>query len=322
LELGAVGTEAYVVESATTALVPPQQRADFWSDLVSSYHSTMTYDFPSRDDFNSHVLRQRSATYQLVSWQSDEYSVCRTERDIRRHSDGDYRLLFPTTGHVSFAHDGQKFELLPGVALLISLDEPFALWQSAATRASVLTIPRMEVDGRLHRSAPGIDRLDLTSGLGRVIRGLATNLFEEYETLTCTQFDAVSDRLVELMCMLVLGDNRPVVTGHLADVEAAVRRHIRAHLDDPHLTGSTVAKALGWSLRQIQLALQQAGTTPRELIREERLKLARDHLQSPAYRNWTISDIASKLAFSSTSAFSTAFRERFGVRPSDIRRPA
>jgi len=81
-----------------------------------------------------------------------------------------------------------------------------------------------------------------------------------------------------------------------------------------------MAQDLGWSLRQVQLALQRAGTTPRELIREERLRLVRDRLRNPLDRNVTITDLAHATGFSSASALSHAFRQRFGVSPRELRR--
>ncbi len=94
-----------------------------------------------------------------------------------------------------------------------------------------------------------------------------------------------------------------------------VRRYVREHAADPGLTGTSMAHALGWSLRQIQLALQRAGTTPRDLIREERLRLVRERLQCGDCEHLTITDLAFTSGFSSASALSTAFRQRYGVSP-------
>jgi AraC-like DNA-binding protein len=80
-----------------------------------------------------------------------------------------------------------------------------------------------------------------------------------------------------------------------------------------------MARALGWSLRQIQLALQHAGTTPRDLIREERLRLVRERLRCGDCERLTITDLAYASGFSSASALSTAFRQRFGVSPREMR---
>jgi AraC-like DNA-binding protein len=101
-----------------------------------------------------------------------------------------------------------------------------------------------------------------------------------------------------------------------------VRRFVRANAADPELTGAAVARRLGWSLRQVQLALQHAGTTPRELIREERLRLVRDRLRSPRHRHLTITELAHASGFSSASALSTAFRRRYGTSPRELRAAA
>ncbi|MEJ8672801.1 helix-turn-helix domain-containing protein [Streptomyces sp. MS1.AVA.1] len=101
-----------------------------------------------------------------------------------------------------------------------------------------------------------------------------------------------------------------------------VRRHVRDHAAEPDLSGASMARALGWSLRQIQLALQHVGTTPRDLIREERLRLVRERLLRADCEHMTITDLAYASGFSSASAMSTAFRRRFGVSPREMRSKA
>ncbi|WP_269322866.1 helix-turn-helix domain-containing protein [Nocardia carnea] len=76
---------------------------------------------------------------------------------------------------------------------------------------------------------------------------------------------------------------------------------------------------MGWSVRQIQLAFRAAGATPSEVIREERLRLARERLRNPAYRQRSITDIATGSGFDSVSSFTKAFHRRFGSTPGQIR---
>jgi AraC-like DNA-binding protein len=314
-----MGRVPVVVESSTTREVTPRERLEYWTELVSSYHCRMSSEPPSRGDFHGRTVRQRTDTYQLVGWRSDAMTYHRTPGHVRADSDDDYRLIMPTSGQLTMLQNDQEGRLRPGTACLATMDRPFVLTQGDHTRAFVLTIPRREVDHRLDTAVPLARELDFASGLGRVVGDLVVGLFTERATLTRYQFNAVSNRMVELLCMLVVGDDRPAVPGHLADVEAAVRRFVRERADDPHLNGAVVAQSLGWSLRQVQLALQQAGTTPRALIREERLQLAYQRLQSPAYRHWSVTDVALQFGFSSVSAFSSAFRRRFDLSPRDAR---
>lgn len=312
-------TGGYLVETRSTGAVEPRERADFWSEHVGSYQSRMGYRYGRTDDFRGETVRQRTGVYQLVRFRSDEIEYTRTARQVREDPDGDYRLLLPLTGRIVLRQDGQEARLTPGTGTLVSFGSPFQCLQDTSTQAFVLTIPARELDGPLNRKSPLASGLDLNRGLGRVVRSMLDGLYAERDGLTDSQFDAVSDRVVELLCMLATGDDRPDGSRHLTEVETVVRRHVRENAADPGLTGTSMAHALGWSLRQVQLALQHAGTTPRDLIREERLRLVRDRLRRGDGEHLTITDLAYASGFSSASALSTAFRRRFGVSPREMR---
>ncbi|WP_233359112.1 helix-turn-helix domain-containing protein [Thermomonospora amylolytica] len=317
-----MAANSYLVETTTTGGVRPRERREFWSEHVTSYHCELDYRYRQSTDFTGGTIRQCSDTYQIVQFWSDEITYARTPGLVRRHPDEDYRFLLPLKGGLVVRQDGNQAELLPGAGSLITLDAPFELLHGSDTRAFIMTIPADEVNGPLNRTSSLAAGLDMSKGLGRVAADMMRGLFEERDTLSAPQFDAVCARLVELLCMLVVGDDRPDVPGHLAEVEAMVRRYVRRHAADPELNGASMARELGWSLRQVQLALHHAGTTPRELIREERLRLVRERLLHPGYRHMTITELAYASGFSSASALSTAFRRRFGMSPREFRREA
>ncbi|MPY62916.1 AraC family transcriptional regulator [Streptomyces spongiae] len=310
---------SYTVESQTTGEVDPRERADFWREHIGTYQPRMGFRYACTDNFRGEAVRQRTGVYQLVKYGSDQIEYSRTSHQVRQDPDGDYRLLLPVSGEIVLRQDGQEARLTPGTGTLVTFGEPFQCLQDADTQAFILTIPAHEVDGPLNRRSPVATGLDLTTGLGRIVGSMLNDLYEERDHLTDPQFNAVSDRIVELVCMLAVGDDRPDTPGHLGEVEAMVRRYVREHACDPGLTGTSMARALGWSLRQIQLALQRAGTTPRDLIREERLRLVRDRLQCTECEHITITDLAHASGFSSASTLSTAFRQRYGVSPREMR---
>lgn len=276
------------------------------------------------DDVLGGPVRQGGAAYRLVLHLADRAEYVCTAGQARRHRG--YRLLLPLHGELLMTQDGRESRLRPGRGGLIAPAAPFRVVQPRPARTLVMTIPAHELDGRLQGPSAPVTGLDLSAGLGRVVADMVRAVGEERGTLTGPQFDAACERITELLCLLLAGDSAgdggPPAPGHLAEVEAVVRRYVREHATDPGLTGAAMAQDLGWSLRQVQLALQRAGTTPRELIREERLRLVRDRLRDPLYRNVTITDLAHASGFSSASALSHAFRRRFGVSPRDLRRDA
>lgn len=310
----------YVVERTSTEVVSPHERADYWGELLSSYHRKMGYSYAYRDGFGATATRQRTGRYQLVEWQQNQAVwMRRTTRHVREDADEDYRFALPVQGQFSVRQGDDTAQVSTGTGSLFTMDRPFVLGFGVPTRGLVLTIPRAEFDVRMGSSAPVAAELNLGSGLGRVLYDLLVSTVSERDVLRRCQFDALCERLVELMCLLVVGDDRPDAPENLTGVEATVRRYVRAHAGEASLTGESIARALGWSLRHVQRTLQIVGTTPRELIREERLRLAREWLQNPAYREKTITEIAHLCGFSSPSMLSHAFRKRYGVAPRDLR---
>jgi AraC-like DNA-binding protein len=228
--------------------------------------------------------------------------------------------MMPVSGVLTAGQDGRRVCSARGVGTIISMGTAAHMWQPGAAQVFIMSIFRAGMEGRLGGLPPCAAPVPLGSGLGRVVREMVWQVFEERANLTANEFDAVCERLVDLLCIVLLGDDRADVGRHHGEVEAMVRRYVREHAHEPGLTGTVVARELGWSLRQVQAVLKKAGTTSRDLIREERLQLARRRLESPAHQNHTIASLAYACGFRSASALSTAFRERFGIRPRDMRR--
>ncbi len=304
----------YVVERTSTLQVAAADRAEFWAGHVRSIHCALDHRFRTRADFLGTTARQHDGRYQLVEFTSDGVAYVRTARQVARDPDEDLRLLVPLTGTLAVHDDDAGLGLGRGTAGLLSTTAPFRLAHDAPVRALILTMPRPAVP----RFRPGIDsRLDLNAGVGRALAGLLTTAARERDRLGAIEFGTLCDQAVELLGLI-----RGVDAGGdtLAAVERAFREHVAAHSDDPTLTGMSAAHALGWSLRQVQTALQRAQTTPRDVIAEERLRRAHRRLLDPAQRHRRVAEIAFQSGFSSTGTFTEAFRRRYGITPRDLRR--
>ncbi|MGW0826056.1 AraC-like ligand-binding domain-containing protein [Streptomyces sp. NPDC002845] len=202
------------METQSTGDVDPRERVDFWTEHITSYQaSRMGFRYARTDNFRGETVRQRTDSYQLVKFRSDEIEYSRSPRQVVQDPDEDYRLLLPLAGEIVLRQDGQEARGTPGTASLVTFGAPFQCLHDGATRAFVLTIPAREVDGRLGLKTPLAAGLDLTKGLGRVVASMVNDLYEERDHLTDPQFDAVSDRLVEFLCMLAVGDDRPDAAG-------------------------------------------------------------------------------------------------------------
>lgn len=307
-------------EATSTAGMSGEDAMGVWQDLITEYHCLMSYEFAEEREFRAHAFRGRTALHQFVSWSSDSVVYRREPEHIRKDACDSYRLIMPLSGVLTLDQASRQVRLPVGTASLMAFSRPFLLHNTDRARQVVLTLDREQIDARINGPATLAKPLDLTTGLGSVVHSLVHSLLDQHRNLVPSEFNAVADRTVELLCMVLSGGARPAVPGQLAQVEAAVHRYVRLHAEESDLSGESIARALGWSLRQIQLALKEAGTTPREVIREERLTLARDRLTSAAFSEVSIGELAHRCGFTSASVFSTAFRQRFGLSPRELRR--
>ncbi|TCP53976.1 AraC family transcriptional regulator [Tamaricihabitans halophyticus] len=311
--------QSYVVDSHATVEVPRRERTAYWAHQVASLQAALELRAPRTGDFQGGYSRIGTEHYQLVAWQADEAEYVRGVQHVRTAPDDNFRFLFPLDNLFMLRHHDAVTGLRPGMAGVFAYDKPFTAWHDDDTKMMVLTVQGEEIENRIGQSARPGAPLDVSKGLGRVAQELAAGLLRERDELTRDQFESAAERLVELLCMQLMRDNQTTTPAALGEIDVMARRYIRQHVDERDLTGATVAQALGWSLRQVQLALQQTGTSPRELIREERLKAARERLRDPAYQHLSIAEIAAQLGFSAPGNFSSAFRHRFGERPRDLR---
>jgi AraC-like DNA-binding protein len=307
----------YAVDAYRCSDVASTDRAEWWTELVSSIHSRMA--FRMREGYKGRIEHQHTEAYQLVRWWGDEEFIERSGADVRRHPHGSYELLAPVTGAMMIRQADTVLRLEPGGLALTTLDAPMDMWHSDNFSCLALVIPRTRVDARIGGPLTHTVGLTAERGMGRIVVDLLASIRSQAHTIGGLGFDAAADRAVDLLCLADGGALLPPAFETQDDLVATIRCFVRANAHDISLTGSAVAAQLGWSLRQIQARLQRIGTTPSVLIREERLDLARLRLQNPSWDHRTVANIARSSGFSNASTFSNAYRERFGERPTDTR---
>jgi len=96
--------------------------------------------------------------------------------------------------------------------------------------------------------------------------------------------------------------------------------YIRANLDQP-LRLSDLESRSFYSRRALQYAFRERlGTTPTAWIREQRLAKAKNQLESTTARTLSIAEVALACGYRHVGLFSSDFKRRFGVKPSEVRR--
>lgn len=95
---------------------------------------------------------------------------------------------------------------------------------------------------------------------------------------------------------------------------------INNNLGNPELNVEMISSEVGISRVHLYRKLKElTNQSTRDLIRNTRLKHAADLL---TYKHYSITEIATLTGFTSTSLFSRAFKEFYGVSPKDYTPPS
>jgi AraC-like DNA-binding protein len=302
-----------------THSVSDERAPSSWSALTSSIHCAMDLEFADPNNFRGRLEQQGTESFQLVQWWSGGVRFDRSRRHIAHDERGTVELFVPMTGSAIVEYGSSREVVHPRDLALYPIDRPLRLLHESGFSAVTFIIPALRAETRGADLAK-VHLFDGDQGVGRIVRDMVSGLRAGKDTLQAGSFDAVSDRLVDLLCLLATSaaDTGTGAT-HKADIEASIRRFIRDNAPETDLSLQSIAAALGWSTRYVQAIMHDAGTTPTALIRQERLALARQRLESPTYASWMIERIGRSCGFQTASAFSSAFRAEFGMTPSEAR---
>ncbi|CAJ1504959.1 helix-turn-helix domain-containing protein [[Mycobacterium] burgundiense] len=305
------------IEQVSTRGLEPAEGRELWTERLMSYESDFDCSF-APTWMNGSAVRARTSRFQYVSWRCDSTSYRRTSHHISKDRDLSARLMVPRRGSLTVTDDEKTVVVHAGQAYPISMARPVLLRHGPDAELLAMALDSEMLARRLYDLGGPAQPIDLRSGLGSSVHALLSSLIRESEVLAAHEFDAVADRLIDLFALTQERVAADVAPGRLHEVACAARRYIQQHLGDRDLSVHHIAAALGWSPRQVQLALKHVGTTTNKLIKDERLSAAYAVVVAPGASS-TITELATELGFSTPSAFSTAFRERYGLSPRRLR---
>ncbi|GLY93720.1 helix-turn-helix domain-containing protein [Actinoplanes sp. NBRC 103695] len=293
---------------------------DQYSDAFTDLHGASRITVADGGPWAGRLEWQRSAAYGIVLCGNVREEFTRDRRHIRTDPRGTYELLMPISGTALVEQGSVAAEIGPGTLALCEIDRPVALAHGDDFVSIALIVPGSEVERRSPAAARRPPAFSGASGLGLLIRRMAATLHEEREQLTEEAFDFAGGQLLDLVLFAADGGLDSAPADQRARVETQVRQYVRQHAGEPDLTIVGIARGLGWSARYLQEVLKAAGTTSRDLIRSERLRLARFRLASPGWDGRSIAQIAVASGFASHATFTTAYRQEYSEAPRDFRK--
>lgn len=308
----------------STEGIEPSKRYAAWQGAICDVYVHVDVESEKRSDYHGFIREARFGSITMTDVLLSEQRISRRERHIAKLDKDCYYLEFVQQGQINILQSGQSLLSNTGMAAIFSASEAYDLECVGKVRSLYLEIPREEFAERFRKDRIPVARTMATGrGLGRIAAEFCSMLALEGATLDAPVRSRLGDELMDVLALaLEMGDkddllaDRTVRQARLRSVKA----WIEEHLADPDLSLEKIAKNNGISLRHLHYLFRLTDMSVSEWIWDRRLQRCYDVLTHPELRPLSVTEVAYQWGFSSSSHFSTAFRRKFGISPSDLRR--
>lgn len=308
----------------TTEGLEPSKRYAAWQGAICDVYVHVDVNAEERADYHGFIREVRFGPVTMTDVLVSEQRITRRERHIAKLDKDCYYVEFVQQGKVNILQAGQTLLSQPGTGTIFSASEAYDLECIGRVRSLYLEIPRKDFSSRFNENRiPVAATMTTGRGLGRIAAEFCSMLASEGSPLEETVRARLGDELLDVLALaLDMGDKDDFsedATAQKARLRS-VKSWIEEHLADPDLSLEKIAKSNGVSLRHLHYLFRLTDLSASEWILDRRLLRCHDALIRPELRALSVTEVAYRFGFRSSSHFSTVFRRKFGHSPSELRR--
>ena len=247
----------------------------------------------------------------------------RDDKVIARSGTDAIVVLVYRRGDFTLDIDGRQECIQSGDIVFLDLQQPMCIQAERVDNVS-LVVSRQRLEALTPR-VPDLHGFVLRAGaLHDLLLSHLLALADAAPSLPAADAEVLTDLSVRLLAASLNGMSRRLaVSGRYADqaLLGELKRFIDDHLEDGGLSPAQLMQTFGLSRARLYRLFESAGGVSAYML-ERRLQRAASSLTGQSGPAPLLQELAHRLGFSQASAFSRAFKRRFGVSPQTVRRTA
>jgi AraC-like DNA-binding protein len=304
--------------------LPRQKRYAAWRDAICDVYVHVDVHAEDQSNYDGFIREVQFGSVALTDVLLSHQRITRHPSHLSKLDKDCYYVQLIQTGNINVLQDGTTLPTNAGLGALFCASEPYVLQCLGKVRSYYLELPRKEFAARFAQDRIPISTTMSTGrGLGRIATEFCATLASEGSTLDFSTRTRLGEELMDVLALAFDSAQQDEPRADQA-VQHARLRSVKAwlehHLGNPELTLDAIAKANDISLRYLHSLFRLEGTSVSQWIWNRRLERSFDMLLKNDNGALSLTEIAYLVGFNSSSHFSTMFRRKFGVRPSDVRR--
>lgn len=306
----------------STENIAPEKRYASWRDAICDVYVNVDVKAADPENYQGYVREAHFGDLAITDIFLSEQEIRRDRRHIAKLDKECYYVQLLHSGRLSVEQQGVTHVSNAACGALFTATEQYTLHCHGDVRSFYLEIPRDDFARRFPKHhIPVSAAIDSTQGLGRIATDFCASLAAESDRLTGDKRAWLGSQLMDILALAMQTEDGDVPSTESSVRQARLRsiqRWIEDHLGEPNLTLERIAHANNISLRYLHLLFRQCEMSASDWLWSRRLQRSYDHLARGDERS--ITSIAFDNGFSSSAHFSTMFRRKYGLRPSDLRR--
>ncbi|MEU8524492.1 MULTISPECIES: helix-turn-helix domain-containing protein [Streptomyces] len=317
-------------QGVSAAALPSADRFEWFAEMLGAALAPMAVGCDSAADFEAEVAVLDLGPVQLSRFAYSPLRTRRTAALIRRGDPEQYHVGWVTGGRMEVAQAGHESGSVAGDLVVMDTSRPqhaVAARDGGIAEALVLQVPRAELPLRADRVDRVVaQRIPAGAGMAAILTRFLAAMRDhgpecrprDRDRLGALALELTASCLAERIGVL---DEEPPEARPLALAER-IDAFIDHNLGDPELTPRAIAERHHISLRTLYALFQEEETSVAATIRARRLERCLADLARPELRGHAVQAIAVRWGFTSGTVFSRAFREAYGMTPTEYRRQA
>ncbi|MBX6322795.1 MAG: AraC family transcriptional regulator [Rhodospirillaceae bacterium] len=308
----------------STERLAQDKRYAAWRETICDVYVHVDVDTDDPSNYEGFIREAKFGDVTVTDIMLSHQHIARRRRHLARLDKDCYYVQFIQTGNINVLQSGATLSTNPGTGALFCASEPYDLECLGRIRSYYLELPRAAFAARFAKDrVPVSATLSTGRGLGRIAVEFCAMLASQGAPLEAPVRARLGEELMDVLALAfdAAQNDEPLAERAVREARLrCVKAWIEDHLCDPDLTLEAVARANGISLRYLHSLFTLEGTSVSHWIWSRRLERSYDMLLNGSGSGRSLTEIAYRVGFNSSSHFSTAFRRKFGLRPSDVRR--
>ena len=308
----------------STDSIEKAKRYAAWQEAICDVYVHVDVNSEKRSDYRGFIREAKFGAVAVTDILLSEQMISRRGRHIARLDKDCYYVQFIQRGSINVLQAGKTLTSNAGAGAIFCATESYDLECIGEIRSFYLELPRKEFAERFPKNRVPVAAIMGTGrGLGRIAAEFCSMIASEGAALDGDLRARLGDELMDVVALaLDAGGGDEAAADRVVRQTRlrSVKTWIEEHLADPDLSLEKIAKSNGISVRYLHYLFRLTDMSASEWIWDRRLQRSYDALTQPGLCNLSMTELAYRLGFNSSSHFSTAFRRKFGVRPSDVRR--